>query len=105
MNSPILPPIVRIFPLPDLVLFPHSLQMLYIFEPRYIQMVEDALAHDHTIAMALLKSGWEPDYDQAPEIHSTVCVGSIVSHAEKSNGHYTLLLSGIAVVVRWRFRR
>ncbi|WP_390891137.1 LON peptidase substrate-binding domain-containing protein [Gemmata palustris] len=47
-------------PLPNLVLFPHVVQGLHIFEPRYRQMAADALAGDGLIAMALLR----PDQDE-----------------------------------------
>src|SRR5436309_2528627 len=43
----------RLFPLPNLVLFPHVVQPLHVFEPRYRQMTADALAGDRLIAMAL----------------------------------------------------
>ena len=52
---------VRVFPLPNLVLFPHVMQPLHIFEPRYRELLEDALAGDRLIAMALLAPGWEND--------------------------------------------
>ncbi len=45
---------VRVFPLPNLVLFPHVMQPLHIFEPRYRELLEDALAGDRLITMALL---------------------------------------------------
>ena len=48
----------RLFPLPNLVLFPHVMQPLHIFEPRYRQMTADALAGDRLIAVVLLKPGW-----------------------------------------------
>src|SRR5262249_42211923 len=50
--------IARLFPLPNVVLFPNLLQALHIFEPRYRQMTEDALAADRMIAMVLLRPGW-----------------------------------------------
>ena len=48
---------VRLFPLPNLVLFPHVMQPLHIFEPRYRDLLEDALAGDRLIAMAVLTLG------------------------------------------------
>ena len=50
---------VRVFPLPDVVLFPHVMQPLRIFEPRYRELLEDALAGDGLIAVAALAPGWE----------------------------------------------
>ena len=48
---------VRLFPLPNLVLFPHVMQPLHVFEPRYRSLLEDALASDRLITMALLDPG------------------------------------------------
>ena len=49
----------RLFPLPNMVLFPHVVQPLHVFEPRYRQMTADALAGDRLIAVTLLQPGWE----------------------------------------------
>src|SRR6266481_4652099 len=53
----------RLFPLPNLVVFPHVMQPLHIFEPRYRAMLEDSLADDRLIGMALPAPGWENDYE------------------------------------------
>ncbi len=86
---------VRLFPLPNLVLFPNVPQPLHIFEPRYCEMLLDALAHDRLIAMALLQPGWEHQIPHGPPIASTVCVGKIVSHTPTSDGRHNILLVGI----------
>ncbi|MCC7084863.1 MAG: LON peptidase substrate-binding domain-containing protein, partial [Pirellulales bacterium] len=49
----------RLFPLPNLVMFPHVLQPLHIYEPRYRAMLEEALDDDKLIAMAMFAPGWE----------------------------------------------
>ena len=49
----------RLFPLPNLVLFPHVMQPLHVFEPRYRAMLEEALAGDQLVTMAMLAPGWE----------------------------------------------
>ena len=54
-----LPPTIPIFPLPNVVLFPNVFLPLHIFEPRYRQMVDDALNGDRIIGMVLLRPGWE----------------------------------------------
>lgn len=87
--------IVRLFPLPNLVVFPNVVQPLHIFEPRYCQMLEDALKHDRLIAMALLESGWEQQYLNNPPIANTVCVGKIVSHTPTGDSRHNILLVGI----------
>jgi Lon protease-like protein len=85
---------VRLFPLPNLVMFPHVLQPLHIFESRYCQMLEDALAGDQLIATTLLQPGWERDYQGRPPISAMVCVGKIVSYAKQSDGRHNILLLG-----------
>lgn len=87
---------VRLFPLPNLVLFPHVVQPLHIFEPRYRQLMADALAGDRLITMALLQPGWEEEYDQRPAIHSVVCIGRIFKEEKLPDGRYNLLLQGLA---------
>ena len=91
---------IPLFPLADVVLFPHAVLPLHIFEPRYRSMMADALASDRQIAMALLSPG-EMD-DGLPRIEPVVCVGKIESHNRLPDGRYQLLLQGIrrAIVVR-----
>jgi len=66
----------RLFPLPNLVLFPQVMQPLHIFEPRYRQMTADALAGDRFLALALLKPGWEPSYSGNPDIYPIACLAA-----------------------------
>ncbi len=86
---------VRLFPLPNLVLFPHVMQPLHIFEPRYRKMLEDALAGDQMVAMALLAPGWETNYEGRPPIHPMACLGRITSHFRLADGTYNVLLLGL----------
>jgi Lon protease-like protein len=88
----------RLFPLPNLVLFPQVVQGLHVFEPRYRQMVTDALAGDHLIALVLLHAGWEADYDDAPAIESVACLGKVTWHETLPDGRYNLRLRGLARV-------
>jgi uncharacterized protein len=87
--------IVRLFPLPNLVLFPHTVQPLRIFEPRYRAMFEDSIADDQLLAMALLLPGWEQSYFQRPPIAPVVCIGRVLSHSREPNGDYRLMLLGL----------
>ena len=89
---------VRLFPLPNLVFFPHVMQPLHIFEPRYRQMTADALAGDRLIAMALPKPGWEEEYSNAPPLHSVACLGHISAEQCLDDGRFNILLHGIARV-------
>lgn len=86
----------RLFPLPDLVLFPSVVQPLHIFEPRYRQLMADALSGDRLMALALLQSGWEQEYHKAPPIHPVVCLGRIFKEERLPDGRYNLLLHGLS---------
>jgi Lon protease-like protein len=85
---------IPIFPLPDVVLFPHTMLPLHIFEPRYRQMVQDCLAGDKRLAMGLLKPGWEKDYYGRPPIHAIAGAGEIVQHEELPDGRFNILVRG-----------
>jgi ATP-dependent Lon protease len=85
----------RLFPLPNLVLFPHVLQPLHVFEPRYRELVEESLAGDRLIAMALLSPGWETDYDGRPPLYPSACLGRIATYHRFEDGRYNLLLAGL----------
>src|SRR5690349_8612910 len=78
----------RLFPLPNLVLFPHVVQPLHIFEPRYRQMMADALEDDRLLALVLLSPGWAEDYHQAPAIEPLACLGRIVNEEKQLDGRY-----------------
>ena len=90
-----LPEIVPIFPLPTVVFFPETYLPLHIFEPRYREMVQEASAHEKCIGMALLKDGWEDQYEEAPPIYSIGCVGRIISSHKLSDGAYNIVLQGL----------
>jgi len=86
---------VRLFPLPNLVLFPAVIQPLHIFEPRYRRMTTDALAGDHLLAIALLRPGWEEDYEGRPPVHPVACLGKIVADQRLDDGRYNLVVRGL----------
>jgi ATP-dependent Lon protease len=86
---------VRLFPLPSLVMFPHVIQPLHIFEPRYCDLLEDALASDRTIAMVMLQPGWESDYEGRPPIAPVACQTKIVAHERLPTGRHNILLRGL----------
>lgn len=86
---------VRLFPLPNLVLFPHVLQPLRVFEERYVEMFEAAISTDYLIAMALLEPGFEQNYEGRPAIFPVGCVGRIATHASMEDGTYNFLLQGL----------
>ena len=90
-----LPPTIPIFPLPNVVLFPNVFLPLHIFEPRYRQMVDDALNGDRVIGMVLLRPGWEGDYEGRPAVYRVGCAG-VITHAERlADGRFNIVLRGM----------
>jgi Lon protease-like protein len=85
----------RLFPLPDVVLFPHALLPLHIFEPRYRQMTEDALAGDRLVTMVQIRSAQQgsPWVEPVP-IVDVGCIGKIVQHERLPDGRFNFLLLG-----------
>jgi uncharacterized protein len=94
-----------VFPLPNVVLFPKTLLPLHIFEPRYRLMTAEALAGQKTLCVALLKPGWETDYEGSPEVYPVGCVGRIVQHRQLPDGRYQLVLHGEEKVLIEGFER
>jgi Lon protease-like protein len=90
-----LPPTIPIFPLPNVVLFPNVFLPLHIFEPRYREMVAEALEGDRIIGMVLLRPGYEADYEGRPPVYPIGCAG-LISHAERlRDGRYNIVLRGL----------
>ncbi len=87
---------IGLFPLPNLVLLPCALQTLHIFEPRYRQLVEDALAGYKQLAIAQLAPGWERDYEGRPRILPVVCVAHIIESARLDDGRFNLIVVGVS---------
>ncbi len=87
--------VIPVFPLPNVVLFPKLQLPLHIFEPRYREMVRDAMAGEGLIGMALLRGDWEKNYYGNPEIYGVGCVGKIVGVTPLPDGRYNILLHGI----------
>ena len=87
---------IPLFPLPNLVLFPHTDVPLHIFEPRYRQMIADIVEGDRIIGMMLLKGDWERDYYAYPDIYAVGCAGKIDRLVRMPDGRYNLVLQGLS---------
>ena len=87
---------IALFPLPDTVFFPETHLPLHIFEPRYRQMVEDALKHESLIGMVLLSPGWEANYYGRPEVVEMGCAGRIKSFEQLPDGKFNIILEGLS---------
>jgi Lon protease-like protein len=87
--------LLPIFPLPNVVLFPGVFLPLHIFEPRYREMVADALASDRMIGMVLLRPGWQHQYEGRPPVYPVGCSG-VITHVETlPDGRYNIVLRGV----------
>ena len=96
---------VPVFPLPDLVVFPNAIVPIHVFELRYRTMVRDALSGGRTIAMGLLKPGWETDYHGSPEFYPLGCLARFEEVHWLPNDCYDLVLRGVARVGFGRIMR
>jgi Lon protease-like protein len=90
-----LPDAIPIFPLPNVVLFPNVFLPLHIFEPRYREMVADALAGDRIIGIVLLRPGWEPEYEGRPAVYRIGCAGVVTNAERLPDGRYNIVLQGL----------
>ena len=87
--------VTRLFPLPNVTVFPHVMQPLHVFEPRYRALFAEALATNKLIAMATLEPGWEENYEQRPATYPHACLCRIATHTKLNDGCYNGLLVGL----------
>jgi hypothetical protein len=87
-----------IFPLPNAVLLPGGLMPLHVFEPRYRDMVRDALAGSGLLAIARLRPGYERDYHGRPPVFPRAGAGRIIASDETPDGRYLIVVRGLARV-------
>jgi Lon protease-like protein len=85
---------VPLFPLSDVVFFPKTYLPLHVFEERYRLMVRESLDGPGRIAVPLLRSGWENDYEGRPPVHRTMTVGTIQRYVPLPDGRFDVLLLG-----------
>lgn len=85
----------RLMPLPNLVLFPHVMQPLHVFEPRYRELLGEALGTDRLMTMAMLAPGWQKDYEGRPPLLPVACLGRVVVSYQLSSGASNVLVLGL----------
>ena len=86
-----LPQLIPVFPLDGAMLLPGGELPLQIFEPRYLNMVDDVMAGDRVIGMIQTQGG-----DKArPTLAGVGCLGRITSYAETADGRYLITLTGV----------
>jgi Lon protease-like protein len=86
-----LPQVIPIFPLPGAILLPRGQLPLNIFEPRYLNMIDDAMAGDRIIGLIQPAGGPAT----LPSLTAVGCAGRITSFAETSDGRYLITLTGV----------
>ena len=90
-----LPKKIPIFPLSNFIIFPKTTVPLNIFEPRYVEMVNDSMKSNKFIGMVQPKTLKNFDNSKLPLLHKIGCLGKITSFKETEDGRYLIDLKGI----------
>ena len=91
MNN--LPKIIPVFPISNFIIFPKTTVPLNIFEPRYIDMINDCMKSNKFVGMIQPKK--INDEHNPPVLHKTGCLGKITSFRETEDGRYLIELKGV----------
>ena len=91
-KNKILPEIIPIFPLSNFIIFPKTTVPLNIFEPRYIQMIDDSMKSHRLIGMIQPKRSGEL---KKPDLYQVGCIGKITSFNETEDGRYLIIINGV----------
>ena len=86
------PKIIPVFPLSNFIIFPNTTVPLNIFEPRYLDMVNDSMKSNKLIGMIQPKNS--KDKNGIPKLHNVGCLGKIMSFREPEDGRYLIELRG-----------
>jgi hypothetical protein len=87
-----LPQVIPVFPLAGVLLLPRGALPLNVFEPRYLNMVDDAMAGDRLIGMVQTRPGGDRE---RPPLAPVGCAGRITSYTETPDGRYLITLTGV----------
>jgi Lon protease-like protein len=87
-----LPQMIPVFPLDGALLLPGGDLPLQIFEPRYLNMIDDVMAGDRIIGMIQTRAGGDRE---RPKLSDVGCAGRVTSYAETSDGRYLITLTGV----------
>jgi len=93
MQSFEFPKIISVFPLSNFIIFPNTTVPLNIFEPRYIDMINDSMKSNKLIGMIQPRNS--NNEISPPELHSVGCLGKITSFRETEDGRYLIELKGL----------
>jgi len=87
-----LPQLIPVFPLDGAMLLPGGDLPLQIFEPRYLNMIDDVMAGDRIVGMIQTRPGGDRE---RPKLAEVGCAGRVTSYAETSDGRYLITLTGV----------
>ena len=87
-----LPKIISVFPLSNFIIFPNTSVPLNIFEPRYIEMIDNSMKTDRIIGMIQPKK----QKDGIPQLYNVGCAGKITNFNETKDGRYLIVINGIS---------
>ena len=88
-----LPKIIPVFPLSNFIIFPNTTVPLNIFEPRYVDMINDSLKSNKLIGLIQPRKN---QVNSIPDLHEVGCLGKITNFKDNSNGRYLINLSGLS---------
>ena len=87
-----LPKIISVFPLSNFIIFPNTSVPLNIFEPRYIEMIDNSMKTDRIIGMIQPKK----QKNDIPQLYNVGCAGKITNFNETEDGRYLIVINGIS---------
>lgn len=90
-----LPAAIPVFPLPGALLLPRGQMPLNIFEPRYLEMIDDSLRSGHRLIGMIQPDTAHPGPDDRPNLYKIGCAGRITQFAETGDGRYLIQLTGV----------
>ena len=93
MIEKVLPELIPVFPLSNFILFPKTTVPLNIFEPRYLEMINDSMKSDKLIGMIQPK---KTKIMNIHDLHSVGCLGKITSFKESTDKRYEIILTGLS---------
>tara|TARA_B100001063_G_scaffold241660_1_gene268959 strand:+ start:107 stop:757 length:651 start_codon:yes stop_codon:yes gene_type:complete len=95
MNKDDLPKKVAVFPLSNFIIFPNTTVPLNIFEPRYIEMINDSMSSNKFVGMIQPKISKDEDKIDTPQLHEIGCMGKITSFKEINNARFLIEIKGL----------
>ena len=93
MKKEDLPAQIPVFPLSNFIIFPKATVPLNIFEPRYVDMINDSMKSNKAIGMIQPKNSINKNNE--PDLHDVGCLGKITSFRETDDGRYLIELKGL----------